>query len=623
MKQRKLYSYYQRTASASPAFEQIYKEFLELNLAKEHLVDLYIHVCEHKNNPALQLTPFQRKDASIMEVNFQRYYQIVVNILRNLKQINPVAFMEHFDEHFNGRNNCTAVENGVVYEHFLAASGKANRLVVIDPNPFLVEEISAIEDYALRNQITLGFKNPRHVSVYKTADELKGINICLLCELSFTKDDVVRVLHFARSDNQKSCKEEKQNALLKELKTLKSSLTNANKWKLFSLIPTAMLESSKSTNSLRKQAMEQFALEKIYMIDSKAVKIAGYSKLCLVTLSHMPQITDVEDLHHQLAKRNVVLQRCDLVEERMAQQPVESPVSSDNNSERECELESDAPVRMTLVDQDEYRIGAGEFYSGSSTLHQIYNSLRASNRIPKGRARGKDYRVSVEVKLRYSGKPSEDGKIQPRIIFQGYVNRNNCEKYKEKKRELHYQEQNKGYASEDKMYSHMESIVLDDPTLHPMIVKSIAAEYGKKPISLKTFCILHIKKLREKTFYEDVYKTVFAAPNSAENPICSLIIGKITVETIKNAVAETAKTYNLKEGEVEDLWRQLYVIFSIAIDEGFLKENPVLDIIHEMDKQEDEIKYFKKYMTEKTLTEAQDTRTKTADFLGNQPFFFV
>ena len=83
----------------------------------------------------------------------------------NMENIDPIVFMQNYDEHYNSDTYSNAVENGTIFEQYLSAAGKDNRLIVINPNPFLVEEIGAIEDDALRNRFKLAFKDDRHVSL--------------------------------------------------------------------------------------------------------------------------------------------------------------------------------------------------------------------------------------------------------------------------------------------------------------------------------------------------------------------------------------------------------------------------------------------------------------------------
>ena len=594
------YEYRERSAAQSNEFKKIAKDANALGLSKEYLLDLFVHACT-------KTTLFPPIVDKVIKQNFAEYHKKLANIMVNMENIDPIVFMQNYDEHYNSDTYSNAVENGTIFEQYLSAAGKDNRLIVINPNPFLVEEIGAIEDDALRNRFTLAFKDDRHVSLYKSFAQLKGIGICWFRDLRFFKDDNLRVIYFSRFKVDDYSKKQKQDSLLEDLKFIRKGLPNAKKWKLFCLMPTAMLESSESTESLRMQVMEQFSLEKIYLVDPKAVKVSVYNKLCMITLSYMPKIEDTEDLNNRLSKQNVTLQRCDLLEEETAQKAAGGSVSDELTSHSSGPEEACVPVRASLVDQGEYRICAKDLYCGSTTLIKTYDSIRMSDHTPRGRARAKEYNISNEIIINYSGKISDDGgSIVPLITYQGYVDRTKCVDYIAEKRKLHYQDKNKKYASEEQLEDHLESIVLDNPVLNKMIVQSIRTQYGMKPISLKTFCIVHIETLREKKICEDVYKKLFAGPKSGENPICSLLLGKITVEDIKDAVKKFTDACNFEEGEVDDLWRQLHTIFSLAIDQGYLKDNPVLEIIREMDEQDTEVKYFKKYMTEKTLTEAQE-----------------
>ena len=191
--------------------------------------------------------------------------------------------------------------------------------------------------------------------------------------------------------------------------------------------------------------------------------------------------------------------------------------------------------------------------------------------------------------------------------------------YKEEKKKLHFIERGKKHASRDKMLRHIETLVHSNEELGKMIKQSISNQYGAHPVSLKTFCIVNSAFFLSKNKNEDLFAKVFCKPGSAEYPVCKLLIGTASKEDIIQAVSETTDLLKLSEAEVDSLWHQIHILLNIATTKGLIAENPVIPIINQLDRQEKQEAYFKKNMTEKTLTDEQeyglvnDLRTNTVE----------
>lgn len=605
MNEEKSYPYAQTSLNVSANFDAIVADWNKLNLPAKYLLEIYNRVRSEKKGSVLQTEPFPTTKNNNISLNFQEYHDILSGIMKKLSAYAPIRFMKQYEAVFHPSENLSGIENGLAYTEFIDQGKKASHLVMIDPNPFLVEQLSMIKEdddfNRLRNRLVLCFTDPLHAEIYQKARELKKYSIKAFDDIEFTSADDVRCLYFARVHKEKGNKQDLLEHLTSRLNHIRDKIVFTPKHKLYLLLPTALLDRDATCEGLRPEIMKSFLLEKIFLIDSKAVISDVYKKISFTTLGIQRKKSTPESIQ----KRKVTLQRFILPDANM----VGDASSGDRDNEVAVEQgQTDklvADVRE-LRGQKEHKILASVLYSNRATLHELYAAAPSANRPHKKRNSSEPYKVSVEIEVRYSGKVNLDGSIKPRIIFQGSVARKKGINYKKEKKKLHFEEREKKYPSVDAMCEHIESISFENNELRSMIEESLANTYGKKPISLKSFLMLHYPVFMSKKPNEDLFKKVFCAPHSYRFPVCKLVIATATQEDIINAVVQTTELLQLSEAEVDALWHQIHILLTIAEGRGIIPENPVMSIIKKLDNQQKQETFFRKNMTEKILSDEKE-----------------
>lgn len=599
------YPYEQTPIKLSANFDSIMDEWKKLNLPSKHLLELYIRVRSERKGSELQTEPFPTNNNQNISLNFQEYHDILSGIMKKLSAYAPIRFMRQFEAVFYPKENLSGIENGLAYTEFIEQGEKASHLVMIDPNPYLVEQLSMIKEVddinRFRDRLVLCFTDPLYAEIYQKARELKKYSVKAFDEVEFSSADNVRCLYFCRMHREKGDKKDLLEVLSSRINHIRDKIVFAPKHKLYLLLPTAMLDRDAACEGLRPEIMKSFLLEKIFLIDSKAAVSDTYKKISFVTLG----IQQKKSTPEKIQKRKVTLQRFILPDANM----VEDASSGDRDNEVAVEQgQTDklvADVRE-LRGQKEYKILASVLFSNRATLHELYAAAPSANRHHKKRNSSELYKISAEIEFRYSGKVNLDGSIKPRIIFQGSVARKKGINYKEEKKKLHFEERTRKYPSIDAMYENIERISFEDNELRSMIEESVVNAHGKNPLSLKSFLMLHYLVFMSKKPNEDLFNKVFCAPHSYRFPICKLVIATATQEDIMNAVDQTTVLLQLSEAEVDALWHQIHILLAIAEGRGLIPENPILSIIKKLDNQQKQETFFKKNMTEKILSDEME-----------------
>lgn len=604
MKQDIVYPYAQETLKPSKNFEDLMAEWKKTGLPRECFLELYNGVWSNKQGDQKQtmLLDGKRKNFAL---TLKEYHNALDEISKILRLYQPIRFMKLYEAYYFPNSNLTGIENGMALQEFLMQGIKASHLVLIDPNPSLVEKLSqfALEDdiYHLQDRLVLGFTDSQYAEVYQKAKELSLFCVAFLDDLHFSANENVRCLYLAGMYRQKGQKAELQNILRKNLELIRQNIVFEPKHKCYILMPTAFLNHDSNCDGLRKELMRSFLIEKICLIDSKAAASTAYKKLSFLTLG----IQKKKSTTGSIQKRAVVLQSVELV---AGMEPDHAATSVTNDYTSTDERLTDKVVGGTskLRLLKEYAILASVLFSNKRTLSELYAEAERKKRSSGSRKCSEPYQVSTEIVFRYSGKENSDGSIKPRIIFQGLVDRIKGGNYLEDKEKLHYEERSKKYASKGEVLQHMEDLVLQNEELGRIIKQSIANLPMGQSISLKTFCIMHYKFFASKNKNVAVFKKVFSAVNSAEYPVCKLMLGISSIEHIQKAVSETSNLLNLPEHEQDTLWYQIYILLCMAQERGYVDENPAMQIIDQLDRQQKQEFFFKANMTEKVLSDEQE-----------------
>lgn len=594
-------------------FDKILSECDKVSMEKEYLLNLYARVVSNNKDSAEHISPFEGIKTKNLAIQFPRFNEILTGIMNNLRKFTPLEFMKNYTAAEFGTHNCTAVENCFVFEKLLLMNRKAERVILVDPTPFLVEKIAKFRDESFRSKIVLTFTNTEVSKIYKKYFRDSVIQVLPTAKYNFA-DESVSVVYFGhyfgssnlditeQTKNKGSkTKAARESRLCRKMTEINEALASAKKRQFLILLPTSMIDPERGHIGIRRYLFECFTVQSVDIIDSKAIVTNGYKRLSLVKLSQRNKSRRAGFLQ----SADVVLHKYQLVDDQMAPMSAESAPQDASAQKKNSSKEKNAAVHGQLEACEEYRVSAKKLYENVDTIISLCSDAAKGDHTPKDRV-SRNYEVSTEISVGCSGKVQETGKIKPRIIYQGYVAHEKTKDYLAEKQLLHYEDRNKTYGSIAEMYKHIEQLVLNDQALNTMIVESIKAQYKDQPISLKSFCIMHYEVLKKRKVYEEIYDKVFASPNSVKNPVCKLMLNKSTVEEVAAAVKETVICLGMDEAEENKLILQLHIIYNLAVEKKWTDDNPVLNAAKVIMNQEKQEKNLKNRMVEKVLTDSQE-----------------
>ena len=148
-------------------FDKILSECDKVSMEKEYLINLYARVVSNNKDSAEHISPFEGIKTKNLAIQFPRFNEILTGIMNNLRKFTPLEFMKNYTAAEFGTHNCTAVENCFVFEKLLLMNRKAERVILVDPTPFLVEKIAKFRDESFRSKIVLTFTNTEVSKIYK------------------------------------------------------------------------------------------------------------------------------------------------------------------------------------------------------------------------------------------------------------------------------------------------------------------------------------------------------------------------------------------------------------------------------------------------------------------------
>ena len=594
-------------------FDKILSACVKIQMPKEYLISLYSRVVSNNKDSAEHISPFEGIKTKNVAIQFPKYNEVLSGIMNDLGKFTPLEFMKNYTAAEFGMHNCTAVENCFVFEKLLLMNRKAEHVILIDPTPFLVEKIAKFRDESFRCKIVLTFTNAEISKIYKKIFHDNVIQVLPIAKCSFV-DESVSVVYFGHYfgysnlditdvTKNKGCKtkEARESYVCTKLAEINEALASAKKRQFLVLLPTSMIDPQRGHIGIRRFLFDCFTVQSIDLIDNKAIVTNGYKRLSLVKLGQRNKSRRAGALQSS----DVVLREFRFVDNQMPPVSAESTPQDASNQKKRSNKEKNAPVHGRLEACEEYQVSAQQMYENVNTIISLCSDTAKEGHTSENRT-SRNYKVSSEISVACSGKVKETGKIKPRIIYQGYVAHEKTQDYLGEKKLLHYEDRNITYSSLVDMYKHIEQLVLNDQALNAMIVESIQAKYKDQPISLKSFCIMYYDALRERKLDENTYSKVFSSLHSEKNSVCNLKLNVSTVEEVADAIKKTVHKLDMDEVEENKLILQMYMIYNVAIDKGFSKENPVFHAAKVLMNQEKQEKNIKNRMVEKILTDDQE-----------------
>lgn len=189
----------------------------------------------------------------------------------------------------------------------------------------------------------------------------------------------------------------------------------------------------------------------------------------------------------------------------------------------------------------------------------------------------------------------------------------------------------KTYSSEVELFVWMDGLIFDNDDLRAMVIDSILRheiywrqeaykncvdssdnqkKHRRMPLTLRDIYILYvigkIGAFSGKSFDRVVCDSIFRKMYPSSDPICKIVPGETTDEDVKASVEMYCSKNSLSESESEVVWRQIHLLYSIAVKNEYIENNPVQVILDRVEKFLREKRSIRANMVDKSLSEEQE-----------------
>lgn len=493
------------------------------------ILDIYIESqklnrgIKNLTNPMRYLASYLDEAKGNSDVRFRELERIYNNVVRDWSKIKPANFMQQYLTYINQGVNDTGIDNGFIREHFLDFSMKEEKLLIINPHPVVMEECLKSD-----KDISFAFTNDRYYQVYLTSDAAKKLEKLH----NLPPERYHRVLSF--------CNDSTQDEIADLLDILSPALDEQTKTNIYIVMPTKYVEKRYSQPVLWDYLIQHFTIFKICLIDQKAVN-TNPKKRCLMILQNTHSSNDT-----------ILIQKSKLINAN------------------------------TFATLEFRRIPFESFANRDRTLSEMYNTDYIDYSDPNRRNKPIEYKFTREISIWTSCSCDKDGKYRPFYSVYNYPTTDQMRKNTLLRgTAIKTRIPGKRYSSKEEALASAEHLLYNDPALAKMVRAAVIEQYKDQPISVKTLLFLHWDALSTMKGFDTAFcRSEFFLPNSAEKPICALLAGVATEETIKNVVGDYASESGCSKTKSDALWKQLQMIFDCAVIDGKYARNPVRNLLY-------------------------------------------
>lgn len=512
-----IYSLNPSTIIVTSSFEENVKKLESVCIPPKHIIDIYIESQRYAQNIRDMTNPMRfiearGSEAEFSDIRFRQLERAYNDVVRSWSKLKPLSFIQQYEDYVAKRPNNTGIENGIASEIFFRFTSKQNKTLIVDPTPSFIKQQ---QQYG--NQLIYTYSDDRYCQMCQYTKEKDNIkDISCMDEQSFD-----RVLYFARDST--------PDEIQQVLENIKSALVEKASTGIYILMPTAYLEKRHSEGEFWDYLTENYTIFKIVLMPQSAVK-AKRKKQCLLILQNKPA------------------KNC-----------------------REILVQKTKPVDEDKIEALEFRrIPFTSFTDRDRTLSEMYNTDYIDYSQPKRRDKPVEYKFTNEISIWVSF-AQEDGKYRPYYSLYDYPNsdqkrKNTLLRGKAIKTRI----PGKWYDTKEEALASAEFVLLQDDKLADTICDAVEKQYSTKPISLKTFIFLRWSQLES-----DLFTKLFFQPNSAQNLLCSLMVGSAQTDEIMQVIDDTIANRNLSETAAEPLWKQVLFAFDHAVVQGYYSRNPI------------------------------------------------
>ena len=557
---------YPQTPSIVPGpLATLFKNYEIIGVVADHILDLYLlahakkHVPHDLGNPYQYMRTVAELPADIRYTDLEETFNHNYPLLRSTLALD---FLSAFEAHYRHKADDSGLNNGMIYERFIARVKVSDRVIMIDPPlSFISKFISGQQPSA---RIQFFYTNDRYAEVLQKDPRLLKFTSSHFHKIKHLYAD--KVLIFGTSLSYDSCK------------TLFSTLhdqINGNKdVELFSLLPTAFMD-HRGKESLRNSIGKLFSIQLIALIPAQAANISPRKRCMLVMRPGVGQIPEV------------ILQN--------------------------TKCEGGKPV-TGLTPTKPRKIAHDYLMQSSATLYSLYQQAKSLAAPAPKRQKPIIYRFSSELSIGYS--VSQVGeKFRPKFTpYAPPTARQLRENHEGHGSALCKAFSGKLYPSQDDLIGDIEHFYFSSPKIRDGI-KSLSPLFVNHSCSLKTFWFLHQEHLLNDIRYDSqLTEALFLVPYSWDSKLCSLDVCTATKDEIIPILDNVAQAASMSDTRKCNFVKQLEVIFDLVIkDYPNIPSNPITPIIHDLQERPNTLHDTRDNMVRRSWTHAEEMRL--LDFL--------
>lgn len=534
----------------------------EQNIDGGNILDVYIESQKYSAgkkwiiNPMRYVSACEQKDKNIPSLRFRDLEPVYNNVVPKWADIPPDKFIEQFESYVYQQNNESGWETGFISEGIFGRAQDDENILVVDPSPAFFRECKAKD-----KDITVAYSEQRYYEAYSAAKKLKELRV--ISRDSITSEKYQKALCFGSYYS--------QHEIIDMLEDVRVGLVPQKSVKIYLVTAAKYLEKRKSESALWDFINQHFTVERIILIDEKVVQNTP-KRRAVVILQNEP-----------IKNRNmqILIQKTRLL---------------------------DSSHFATL---DFHRVPFVRFLGRDRTLSEMYEKDYIDYSKSDRRNRAEEYKFSEEISVWMSFAKREDGNIRPSFSIYHFptaeqLRRNTLPRGKPIITKI----PGKWYCCRVEAANAAEYLLLDNSNAAKEMRKVVRKEFEGKPLSLKSLIFLHLKDSNKTDdgFDEALCHEVFFRPQSAQEPICSLLVGAADEEEIRNIVEAFVKDQNFSETKVTRLWKQLELAFFCAVVDGRCKRNPICGLIHNQTAKKKNVKEMRATMIKDSLEEEKEEK---------------
>ena len=520
----KIFPFQPTPARVSKKVAKHIETLIECGFDEGKILDIYIESQKlvrgfcNITNPMRYMATYLGTGKGNSGIHLRELEQIYKDTVNAWSEIEPKDFLQQFDAYVNQGVNDTGLENGMIREHFLSFSFRDEKLLVIDPHP------EVLDAFCKENRdISFAFCDERHYQAYESPKA--AIQLVRLCSLPRAQYN--RVLYYAGTHSPEMIRN--------TLESIRDSLVQKRETNIHIVMQTRFLEKRNRNPELWEHLEQYYSIFKICLIDKKAVNLQPKNR-CLLVLHNAPG--GYQEIQMQKTKLLNSKQLATLGFRRILSETIKESVRTFSE----------------LYDTD-------------------YIDYSKGNR----RNKPEEYHFTKEISIWVSVCKGKDGRYRP--FFSVYhfptaeqLRKNTLPRGDAMKTRI----AGKWYDSREEALASAEEVLLKDEELAKEMCKAVKKTFAGKPISMKTHLFLHWLDLKERKNFDDgLCRSLFFVPNSADAPLCAMMVDSATEETVRMAMCGYDASNTCSKTKSDKIWSLLEQLFDYAHIDRRIAGNPI------------------------------------------------